>query len=140
MAERPSTKQPWVWRARAMTTVAAWLAVFLILTVLFSVFGEELESLPLTVRALVISGAVVGLMINVVMPRVNRVVSRLAQPRPRTPINERDARSSLPVQGGEPSAAPACGRAGSSSNSLGCQLRLAIGLGRGGPARGKCNG
>jgi hypothetical protein len=112
MAEQPGAEQTRAWRARAMTTVAAWLAVFVIVTVLFSVFGEELESLPLTVRALVISGVVVGLMINIVMPRVNRVVSRLAQPRPRTPIDERAARSGPPVHGGEPSTAPAYGRAG----------------------------
>jgi antibiotic biosynthesis monooxygenase (ABM) superfamily enzyme len=64
-----------------MVTVAAWLAAFLIVTMLFLLVGDELQSLPLVLRALIISGVLVGLMVNVVMPRLTVAVGRFARPR-----------------------------------------------------------
>jgi antibiotic biosynthesis monooxygenase (ABM) superfamily enzyme len=76
-------------------TVAAWLVAFLVVTALLSQFGDELGSLPLALRALVISGVLVVLMVNVVMPALNVAVARwVAGP----------ARSRPPGGGREPGA------------------------------------
>jgi antibiotic biosynthesis monooxygenase (ABM) superfamily enzyme len=64
------------WFAAVLVTVAAWLVAFLVVTALLSLFGDELGSLPLALRALVISGVLVVLMINVVMPALNAAVAR----------------------------------------------------------------
>ena len=71
--------------ARATMTVIAWLAAFAVVMVLLSLFGDELGSLPLAVRALLISGVLVVLMANVVMPVVAGAVGRWLG----TPIPER---------------------------------------------------
>lgn len=62
------------WRARVATTLVAWLAAFLVVTVLQRLFADQLASLPPELRALVLSGVLVGLMANVVMPAVSSVV------------------------------------------------------------------
>jgi antibiotic biosynthesis monooxygenase (ABM) superfamily enzyme len=64
---------------RLVMTLAAWLVAFLIVTSLLELFGDALASLPLPVRALVISGVLVTLMTNVVMPLLH---SAIARPRP----------------------------------------------------------
>jgi DNA-binding transcriptional ArsR family regulator len=56
------------------TTLVAWLAAFLVITVLQRLFADQLASLPPELRALVLSGVLVGLMANVVMPAVSSVV------------------------------------------------------------------
>jgi hypothetical protein len=67
--------------ARLATTLAAWLVAFLLVLALLSVLGDELGSLPLAVRALVISGVVVTMMTGLVMPALNVAVGRwLARP------------------------------------------------------------
>jgi antibiotic biosynthesis monooxygenase (ABM) superfamily enzyme len=65
--------------ARLALTLAAWLVAFLTVTALLELFGDALASLPLPVRALVISGVLVTLMTNVVMPLLH---SAIARPRP----------------------------------------------------------
>jgi antibiotic biosynthesis monooxygenase (ABM) superfamily enzyme len=62
--------------APLLTTLAAWLAAFLVVVSLLTLFGDELGSLPLAVRALVMSGVLVGLMANLVMPIVSVAVAR----------------------------------------------------------------
>lgn len=64
------------WRVRATTTLAGWLVAFLVVTTLLRVFGDELGALPVELRALVLSGVLVGLMANVVMPFLNTVATR----------------------------------------------------------------
>jgi antibiotic biosynthesis monooxygenase (ABM) superfamily enzyme len=64
------------WLAPVATTLGAWLVAFLIVTALLTVFDDELKSLPLTLRALVISGVLVALMVNVVMPVLSTAVAR----------------------------------------------------------------
>jgi antibiotic biosynthesis monooxygenase (ABM) superfamily enzyme len=54
--------------ARVVMTLAAWLVAFVTVTTLLELLGDQLASLPLPVRALVISGILVTLMANVVMP------------------------------------------------------------------------
>jgi hypothetical protein len=49
---------------------------FLVVIALLSAFRDELGSLPLALRALVISGVLVGLMVNVVMPVLSVAVAR----------------------------------------------------------------
>jgi hypothetical protein len=64
------------WLARLVTTLAAWLAAYLLVLALLSVLGNELGSLPLAVRALVISGVVVTVMTSLVMPALSIAVRR----------------------------------------------------------------
>ena len=58
-------------------TLAAWLVAFLTVTALLEFFGEQLASLPLALRALVMSGVLVTLMANVVMPLLNSALARV---------------------------------------------------------------
>jgi antibiotic biosynthesis monooxygenase (ABM) superfamily enzyme len=58
-------------------TITAWPFAFLAVLTLFTVFDDELGSLPLAARALVVSGVLVTLMANVVMPVLRVVVNRL---------------------------------------------------------------
>jgi hypothetical protein len=64
------------WLAPLVTTLAAWLVAFLVVTTLLTLFGDELGSLPVALRALVLSGVLVALMANVVMPVVSGAVAR----------------------------------------------------------------
>lgn len=57
------------------TTLGAWLVAFLVVLALLTVFGDELGSLPLALRALVISGVLVTLMVNLVMPVLGAAVA-----------------------------------------------------------------
>jgi antibiotic biosynthesis monooxygenase (ABM) superfamily enzyme len=62
--------------ARLMTTLAAWPVAFFIVTAILTLFGDELKSLPLALRALVISGVLVVLMTNLVMPLLSAAIAR----------------------------------------------------------------
>jgi antibiotic biosynthesis monooxygenase (ABM) superfamily enzyme len=72
--DNPSPPSPWL--ASVATTLGAWLVAFLVVTALLTLFGDELASLPLALRALVISGLLVGLMVNVVMPVLSAALAR----------------------------------------------------------------
>jgi antibiotic biosynthesis monooxygenase (ABM) superfamily enzyme len=80
--DKPSRAPRWL--APVATTLGAWLVAFLVVTALLTVFGDELKSLPLTLRALVISGVLVALMVNVVMPVLGTAVARWLGRPPRT--------------------------------------------------------
>jgi antibiotic biosynthesis monooxygenase (ABM) superfamily enzyme len=58
------------------TTLGAWLVAFLVVMALLTLFGDELGSLPLALRALVISGLLVALMVNLVMPILSAALAR----------------------------------------------------------------
>jgi antibiotic biosynthesis monooxygenase (ABM) superfamily enzyme len=62
--------------AQTVMTLCAWLVAFVVVLALLTVLGEELESLPLALRALVISGVLVFLMVNLVMPVLSVAVRR----------------------------------------------------------------
>jgi hypothetical protein len=62
--------------SRVAITLSAWLAAFLIVFVLVALFGEQLDSLPLAVRLLVISGVMVIAMVNLVEPLLRRLANR----------------------------------------------------------------
>jgi antibiotic biosynthesis monooxygenase (ABM) superfamily enzyme len=64
------------WRARLVTMLVAWLVAFLIVTALLSFFGDELRSLPLALRALVMSGVLMTVMTTLVMPALSAAVER----------------------------------------------------------------
>jgi antibiotic biosynthesis monooxygenase (ABM) superfamily enzyme len=49
---------------------------FVVATALLTLFGDELGSLPLALRALVISGVLVALMVNLVMPVLSVAIAR----------------------------------------------------------------
>jgi len=63
---------------RIAVTLLAWLAAYLIVTLLLLVARHWLESLPVAVRALLISGVLVTAMTNLVMPALGRVSARVA--------------------------------------------------------------
>jgi antibiotic biosynthesis monooxygenase (ABM) superfamily enzyme len=65
-------------------TLAAWLVAFLTVTTLLTLFGDELAALPLALRALVISGVLVALMANLVMPVLSVAVTRWLAGPPQT--------------------------------------------------------
>ena len=71
---RPSRVPRWL--ARIVMTITAWPFAFLTVLVLFTVFRDELGSLSLATRALVVSGVLVTLMANVVIPVLSDVVNR----------------------------------------------------------------
>src|SRR3954470_24295528 len=60
--------RPRLWTARLATTLVAWLIAFAVVTSLLNVFGHQLSAMSPMLRALVISGTLVVLMVNVVMP------------------------------------------------------------------------
>ncbi len=59
-----------------LMTLGAWLVAFVVVLALLTLLGDELESLPLAWRALVISGVTVALMANLVMPALNVAIAR----------------------------------------------------------------
>jgi hypothetical protein len=61
---------------------------YLVVTALLRLFGDQLGSLPLELRALVLSGVLVGLMANVVMPALAVVVARWMRNSPRARAGE----------------------------------------------------
>lgn len=85
MGEQPhNPPRPPRWLAPVATTIGAWLVAFLVVTALLTVLGDELGSLPLALRALVISGVLVTLMVNLVMPALSAAVARWAAGAPRS--------------------------------------------------------
>ena len=61
---------------RAATTLAAWAVAFGVVTTLLTLFGDQLGQLLPALRALVISGVLVTLMVNLVMPVLGPAVAR----------------------------------------------------------------
>jgi antibiotic biosynthesis monooxygenase (ABM) superfamily enzyme len=59
-----------------LMTLGAWLVAFVVVLALLTLLGDELESLPLAWRALVITGVLVTLMVNLVMPVLNVAIAR----------------------------------------------------------------
>ena len=89
----PLRARPWL--TRLATTLVAWLVAFLIVLVLLTLLGDELQSLPPALDALVFTGVLVPLMGNLVMPVVSVAVARwLAGPPPQTPVLRGRRRSS----------------------------------------------
>jgi hypothetical protein len=68
--------------AKVTMTLAAWLVAFAVVMALLTLLGDELESLPLALRALVISGVLVSLMANLVMPILSVAIARWLTSRP----------------------------------------------------------
>lgn len=61
---------------RIVMNLLAWMSAFLIVLALFALFGAQLQAQSLPVRALVVSGVMAILMLNVVMPTLRRLVAR----------------------------------------------------------------
>jgi antibiotic biosynthesis monooxygenase (ABM) superfamily enzyme len=62
--------------AKLVMTLGAWLVAFVVVLALLTFLGDELQSLPLALRALVISGVLVSLMANLVMPVLSVAIAR----------------------------------------------------------------
>ena len=60
---------------RYKMAIVTWLAVFPVVTVIFSLFGNWLNLLPTLVRTLVFTTVMVTLMTYVIMPRMTRLFS-----------------------------------------------------------------
>jgi antibiotic biosynthesis monooxygenase (ABM) superfamily enzyme len=60
---------------RYKMVIVTWLAIFPIVTLIFSVFGQWLNLLPTLLRTLVFTAVMVTLMTYVVMPRMTRLFS-----------------------------------------------------------------
>jgi antibiotic biosynthesis monooxygenase (ABM) superfamily enzyme len=74
--QQNNTSPPPPWLARVVTTLGAWLVAFLVVLTLLTLFRDELGSLPLALRAVVISGVLVTFMVNLVMPVLSTAVAR----------------------------------------------------------------
>jgi antibiotic biosynthesis monooxygenase (ABM) superfamily enzyme len=61
-------------RAKLTFLLVAWLAAFIVVMLLFLVFGWLLEELPLAGRALVISGVLTITMTQLALPLINRIL------------------------------------------------------------------
>lgn len=61
-------------KVRVVTTLAAWAVAFVIVYIILTWFGRELESLPPALNALIFTGILVPIMGNLVMPRVSSMV------------------------------------------------------------------
>src|SRR5262245_9332951 len=85
-SDRASSAPP-RWLAQVVMTLGAWLVAWLIVAGLLTYFGKQLASLPIGVRALVMSGVLVALMVNLVMPVLSAAIARFGsrRPRPRLP-------------------------------------------------------
>ena len=70
---------------RLATTLATWLVAFSIVRTLLELFGHQLAAMSATQRALLLSGTLVVLMVNVVMPFLGPRIARLTQARPTAP-------------------------------------------------------
>lgn len=87
------------WLVRLLTTLAAWLVAFLVVLGLFTVLGEQLESLPHALEALLFTGMLVPVMGNLVMPVLSVAVARWVAghpPRRRLPAPEHPGLEALP--------------------------------------------
>jgi antibiotic biosynthesis monooxygenase (ABM) superfamily enzyme len=66
---------------RVVTTLIAWLVAYLIVTIVFVAGGFWLAGAPMPVRLLVVSGVLVIVMVNVLMPAMSRLIGKLFGPR-----------------------------------------------------------
>src|SRR5262245_59216610 len=87
--QRPDQRSPAPprWQVQLVMTLGAWLVAWLIVAGLLTYFGKQLASLPIGVRALVMSGLLVALMVNLVMPVLSAAIARFGsrRARPRLP-------------------------------------------------------
>ena len=62
---------------RVTTTLVAWIAAYAVVTVVVAVGGSALAGAPRAVQTLVVSGTLVVVMVNLVMPAVGGLLGRL---------------------------------------------------------------
>src|SRR5262245_4963522 len=61
---------------RLVTTLAAWAVAYLVVLAVPGVLGRQLADMPVALRAAVISGVMIAVMVNAVMPALNKIISR----------------------------------------------------------------
>jgi antibiotic biosynthesis monooxygenase (ABM) superfamily enzyme len=64
------------WHTRVATTLIAWAVAFGIVYIMLSLFGRQLESLPVALNALIFTGILVPVMGNLVMPIVSKFAAK----------------------------------------------------------------
>jgi antibiotic biosynthesis monooxygenase (ABM) superfamily enzyme len=62
---------------RAATTLAAWLAAYGIVSLVTTAGGDWLAAAPAALRTLVMSGVLVITMVNLLMPTIGKLITRL---------------------------------------------------------------
>jgi antibiotic biosynthesis monooxygenase (ABM) superfamily enzyme len=60
--------------SRLLTTLGAWLAAYVVVMIIYLVWGAGLAALPLWARALVLSGVLATFMVNMAMPAIRRIL------------------------------------------------------------------
>ena len=65
-------KPPPKWK----TAVLVWIAIYPSITILFLLFGEQLEQLPAPLRTLVLSLILVPLLVFVLLPLLHKTFAR----------------------------------------------------------------
>ena len=65
------------WQKRVLGTLLAWVAAFGVVMALDLLLGEWLKTLPQTVHILILTGVLVTVMGNVVMPTINQLIARI---------------------------------------------------------------
>jgi antibiotic biosynthesis monooxygenase (ABM) superfamily enzyme len=63
-------------RAKAVTLLLLWLGAYTTLMALFTLFGPQLDGMPVALRTLLVSAVLVLVMSQLVIPAVARFVSR----------------------------------------------------------------
>jgi antibiotic biosynthesis monooxygenase (ABM) superfamily enzyme len=86
--------------AMLLMTLGAWIVAFVVVLALLTLLGDQLKSLPLALRALVISGVLVSLMANLVMPVLGAAIARWLTVSPMSRLSrERRARVGARTKG-----------------------------------------
>ena len=63
-------------RTTIVTLLLLWLGAYLTLMAVFSLFGTQLNEMPLALRVLLVSAVLVLVMTQLVIPLVTRLISR----------------------------------------------------------------
>lgn len=82
---------------RILTTLLAWLAAFLTVMAVLTLFGTQLQSQSLAVGALAMSGVLAVVMANVVMPGLAWIIGRWLRPRPPEDVPSKPRRADEPL-------------------------------------------
>jgi antibiotic biosynthesis monooxygenase (ABM) superfamily enzyme len=67
-----------IWQQRTLSTIFAWAAAFGVVSALQLACGKWLQSLPEAVHILILTGVLVTVMGNVVMPFISKLVARIS--------------------------------------------------------------
>jgi antibiotic biosynthesis monooxygenase (ABM) superfamily enzyme len=64
------------WQQRVLGTLLGWIAAFAVVSAMQLAIGEWLQTLPEVVHILILTGVLVTIMGNVMMPAINKLIAR----------------------------------------------------------------